>query len=79
MLFAARHARRIRRYVQLERGGMKRSGGVQRVWDENLEACGIRNVWRQLKREGFRAGRCAVAFLIAAMGVRPDCGGRLKS
>ncbi len=27
---------------------------IRRVWEENPQVCGVRKVWRQLKREGYQ-------------------------
>ncbi|WP_374050234.1 IS3-like element IS1203 family transposase [Escherichia coli] len=42
---------------------------IQRVYDENHQVYGVRKVWRQLLREGIRVARCAVARLMAVMGL----------
>ncbi|HFK8119229.1 TPA: IS3 family transposase [Escherichia coli] len=42
---------------------------IQRVYDENHKVYGVRKVWRQLLREGIRVARCAVARLMAVMGL----------
>lgn len=42
---------------------------IQRVYDENHQAYGVRKVWRQLLREGIRVARCTVARLMAVMGL----------
>lgn len=42
---------------------------IQRVYDENYSVYGIRKVWRQLQREGFRVARCTIARLMKAMGL----------
>lgn len=42
---------------------------IQRVYDENYSAYGIRKVWRQLQREGFSVARCTIARLMKAMGL----------
>jgi len=43
---------------------------VQRVWDENLQAYGVRKIWRQLKREGFAVARCTVERLMKELGIQ---------
>ena len=42
---------------------------VRRVFEENFRVYGVRNVWRQLRREGFDVARCTVARLMRAMGL----------
>jgi hypothetical protein len=46
---------------------------IQRVSDDNWQVCGVRKVWRQLRREGFDVARCTVARLMKIMGVRGLC------
>jgi len=41
---------------------------IQRVSDDNWQVCGVRKVWRQLRREGFDVARCTVARLMKIMG-----------
>jgi transposase InsO family protein len=43
---------------------------IERVWRENREAYGARNVWRPLKREAIPAARCTVERLMRAMGLQ---------
>ena len=43
---------------------------IRRVWKENYEVYGVRKVWRQLNREGFRVARCTVARLMRQMGLQ---------
>ncbi len=42
---------------------------VQRVFQENFAVYGVRKVWRQLQREGFRVARCTVARLMRQLGL----------
>jgi len=49
---------------------------IQRVWDDNFRVYGVRKVWRQLKREGFRVARCTVARLMRDLGLRGVVRGR---
>lgn len=42
---------------------------VQRVFEENLRVYGVRQVWRQLRREGVPVARCTVARLMGDMGL----------
>jgi transposase InsO family protein len=43
---------------------------IQRVWKENIQVYGVRNVWGQLNREGHAAARCTVARLMSDLGLR---------
>jgi len=43
---------------------------VKRVFDSNFGVYGVRKVWWQLLREGFRVARCTVARLMGQMGVK---------
>ncbi|WAW93217.1 IS3 family transposase [Xanthomonas citri pv. malvacearum] len=43
---------------------------VRRVWDENKQVYGVRKVWKQLCREGYRVARCTVARLMKRLGLR---------
>jgi hypothetical protein len=43
---------------------------IGRVWQENRRVYGVRKVWRQLHREGFRVARCTVARLMHRLGLR---------
>ena len=42
---------------------------VKRVFTENFAVYGVRKVWRQLVREGFRVARCTVARLMHQLGL----------
>jgi putative transposase len=42
---------------------------IRRVWEENHCVYGPRKVWKQLRREGRREGRCRVRRLMQAMGL----------
>jgi transposase InsO family protein len=42
---------------------------IQRIWKENFQVSGVRNVWRQLKREGVQVARCTVARLMKRLGL----------
>ena len=46
------------------------SGEIQRVYDENFRAYGVRKVWRQLHREGVVTARCTVERLMQALGLQ---------
>ena len=46
------------------------SGEIQRVYDENFRAYGVRKVWRQLHREGIVTARCTVERLMQALGLQ---------
>ena len=39
------------------------------MFDANYRVYGVRNVWRQLQREGFEVARCTVIRLIRAIGL----------
>ena len=43
---------------------------IQKVWDDNWRAYGVRKAWRQLCREGEDVARCTIARLMAGMGLR---------
>jgi transposase InsO family protein len=43
---------------------------IQRVFDENFQAYGVRKVWRQMQREGHQLARCTVARLMRSAGLR---------
>ena len=43
---------------------------VQRVYRENFEVYGVRNVWRQLRRERFDVARCTVERLMQRLGLQ---------
>lgn len=43
---------------------------IKRVWKDNHRVYGVRKVWRQLLREGFRVARCTVARLMRQLGLR---------
>ena len=49
---------------------------IQRVWDDNFRVYGVRKVWRQLQREGFKVARCTVARLMRELGLRGVVRGR---
>lgn len=43
---------------------------IRRVWDEHRQVYGVRNVWRQLRRESIAVARCTVARLMKRLGLR---------
>ena len=43
---------------------------IQKIWDDNWRAYGVRQAWRQLRREGGDVARCTVARLMTSMGLR---------
>jgi len=43
---------------------------IRQVFDDNFGVYGVRKVWRQLRRDGETVGRCAVARLMKAMGLK---------
>ena len=49
---------------------------IQRVWDANQQVYGLRKVWKQLRREGYRVARCTVGRLMRAMGLAGAVRGR---
>lgn len=49
---------------------------VKRVFDSNFCVYGVRKVWWQLLREGFRVARCTVARLMGQMGLQGVVRGR---
>jgi putative transposase len=49
---------------------------IDRVFKDNFEVYGVRNVWRQMKREGFDIARCIVARLMKAQGLQGVIRGR---
>lgn len=49
---------------------------IQRIWDENVQAYGVRKVWRQLSREEIAAARCTVERLMKRLGLRGVVRGR---
>ena len=50
---------------------------IRRVFDENHQVYGPRKVWRQLKRDGVAAPRCAIERLMRDMGLRGVVRGKL--
>jgi putative transposase len=42
---------------------------IRRVFDENRQVYGVRKVWRQLAREGYKVARCTVARLMRKLGL----------
>ena len=51
-------------------------GEIERVWEDNYRVCGVRKVWRQLKREGIVVARCTVARLMRELGLQGVVRGR---
>src|SRR6267142_2537489 len=49
---------------------------VRRVWQENREVYGVRQLWKQLKREGQAVARCTVARLMRRLGLAGVVRGR---
>ncbi len=49
---------------------------IRRVWEENLCVYGVRKVWKQLKREGFRIARCTVDRLMQVLEIQGAVRGR---
>ena len=50
---------------------------IRRVWEENKQVYGVRKVWRQLKREGYRVARCTVERLMRRLGLQGVVRGRV--
>jgi hypothetical protein len=42
---------------------------IERVFEANLSVCGVREIWRQMRREGFDIARCTVARLMKGIGI----------
>lgn len=49
---------------------MKLELDIQRVWEGNFRAYGVRKVWRQLLREGIGVARCTVERLMKKLGLQ---------
>ena len=49
---------------------------IRRVWRENREVYGVRNIWKQLRREGQAVARCTVARLMRRLGLAGAVRGR---
>jgi putative transposase len=49
---------------------------IRRVWDQNKQVYGVRKVWKQLRREGYRVARCTVERLMRRLGLRGVIRGR---
>ncbi|MEQ9315894.1 MAG: IS3 family transposase, partial [Henriciella sp.] len=58
-----------RRSVRARRDGVLKVE-IARVFKENFEVYGVRKVWRQLGREGFRVARSTVARLMGDLGLQ---------
>ena len=43
---------------------------VRRVFDANFKVYGVRKVWRQMQREGFKIARCTVERLMRDLGLQ---------
>lgn len=43
---------------------------IERVREQNYKAYGVRNVWRQMRREEFDVARCTVARLMKNMDIQ---------
>jgi putative transposase len=41
---------------------------IRRVWEESFRVCGVRKVWRQLRREDIEIARCTTARLMKQVG-----------
>jgi putative transposase len=63
--YAAQSRPKSRREIEDE----KLMTEIQRVYDENYRVYGARKIWRQLRREGVRAGRGRVERLMRRLGL----------
>ncbi len=69
------HAHVVRRADPGRRPARARSDAalmveIRRVFEANFCVYGVRELWRQLAREGIMAARCTVARLMRAMGLQ---------
>lgn len=77
------HAHTVRRAdpsiapARLQRDARRRTE-IRRVWDENFQVYGVRKVWHQLRREGFKIARCTVARLMQEMDMQGAVRGKVK-
>jgi hypothetical protein len=53
--------------ARAQRGSMRRRE-IQQVWEESLQSYGVRNIWRQLAREGTQMARCTAEQFDAPRG-----------
>lgn len=51
-------------------------GEIRRVWEENRQVYGVRKVWKQLLREGWKVARCTVERLMRRLGLAGIVRGR---
>ena len=58
------------RLSQRARQDAIRENKIRRVFAENFRICGVRKVWRQLRRDGEDIARCAMERLVRKMGLR---------
>ena len=49
---------------------------LDRVWRANRQVYGVRKVWKQLNREGFKVARCTVERLMREKGLQGVVRGR---
>ena len=49
---------------------------IDRVWHANRQGYGVRKVWKQLNREGFKVARCTVQRLMRETGLQGVVRGR---
>jgi len=71
----AQHADPGRRSARAQRDDVLRAI-IRRIWTENFQVYGPRQVWRQMGREGLRAARCRVRRLMREMGLAGAVRGR---
>ena len=43
---------------------------IKRVWQANMQVCGVPKLWKQMNREGFAIARCTVGRLMKVQGLR---------
>jgi putative transposase len=65
---AARRCDPARLPARARRDGLPQSE-MRRVWEENFRVCGVRKVWRPLRREGIAVARCTGARLMRQRGL----------
>src|SRR5205807_4513367 len=43
---------------------------ILRVFNENFEVYGVRNIWRHMRREGFSVAHCTIVRLMRDLGLQ---------
>jgi putative transposase len=51
---------------------------IERVFAAPLSVCGAREIWRQMRREGFDIARCTVARLMRCIGIEDVIRGKSR-